>query len=200
MKNISAKYIRKVAGTLTVIALAVAALLGLVNLVTADRIAELNAGNTRQALAAVAPGGAAFTPLELTQEASDAAAAQGGTLQELYAVSTGGYAVKVSASGSQGTIEMIVGVDADGAISGISIVDHSETAGIGSKVMADLPNDDGVPVLKQFVGLSGAGTLTVQKNVTPITGATVSTKGVTKGANAALAVAAVLGGEGRNAE
>ncbi|MBO4854761.1 MAG: FMN-binding protein [Oscillospiraceae bacterium] len=200
MKGISVKYIQKVAGTLTAIALAVAALLGLVNLVTADRIAELNGQSTRQALAAVAPLGASFTPAEITQEASDAAAAQGGALQEIYTVSTGGCAVKVSTSGSQGTIEMIVGVDADGVITGISIVDHSETAGIGSKVMADLPNDSGEPVLGQFIGLSGAGTLTVKKNVTPITGATVSTKGVTKGANAALAVAATLGAEGGAAE
>lgn len=200
MKNISAKYIGRVAGTLTAIALAVAALLGLVNRVTVEKIAELNAENTRQALAAVTPDGASFMPVEITQEASDAAAAQGGALQEIYTVSTGGCAVKVSTSGSQGTIEMIVGVDEDGAITGISIVDHSETAGIGSKVMADLPNDDGEPVLGQFIGFAGAGTLTVKKNVTPITGATVSTKGVTKGANAALAVAAALGVEGEAAE
>ena len=200
MKNVSARYIGKVAGTLTAIALAVATLLGLVNLVTADRIAELNDKSTRQALSAVAPSGAVFTPLELTQEALDAATAQGGVLEEIYAVSTGGCAVKVSAAGSQGTIEMIVGVDGDGAITGISIVDHSETAGIGSKVMADLPNDDDEPVLQQFIGLSGAGTLAVKKNITPITGATVSTKGVTTGANAALAAAAALGAEEGAAE
>ena len=102
-------------------------------------------------------------------------------------------AVKVVTSGSQGNIEMIVGVDETGAITGVSIVDNSETAGIGSKVMDNLPNDDGVKVLDQFIGLTGAGTLAVKKNVTPITGATVSTKGVTAGANAALAVAELLG-------
>ena len=46
-----------------------------------------------------------------------------------------GYAIKVVASGSQGNIEMMVGVDSDGAVTGVSIVDNSETAGIGSKVM-----------------------------------------------------------------
>ena len=42
MKNLNGKFVVKVAGTLTAIALVVAALLGVVNMVTKDRIAELN--------------------------------------------------------------------------------------------------------------------------------------------------------------
>lgn len=193
MKNLNAKFVLKVAGTLTAIALVVAALLGLVNHITKDRIAELRAAATRASLAAVTPEGSDYEQLELTQEAKDAAAAQGGKLIEMYAVSTGGYACKVEASGSQGIIQMIVGVDESGAISGISIVENAETSGIGSKVMDNLPNAAGVPVLDQFKGMSGAGTLEVGKTVTAITGATVSTRGVTTGANAALAAVAALG-------
>jgi electron transport complex protein RnfG len=100
-----------------------------------------------------------------------------------------GYAIKVVASGSQGSIEMMVGVDAEGTVTGVSIVSNSETSGIGSRVMA---NENGV--LDQFQGKSAAdGTLTVGSNVTAISGATVSTKGVTTGVNAALAVAGVIG-------
>lgn len=193
MKNMSAKFILRVAGTLTAIALVVAALLGLVNHVTKDRIAELNFAATKAALAAVTPEGSEYEALDLTDEAVAAAKAQGGTLNELYRVSTGGYACKVSASGSQGTIVMIVGVDAEGKISGISIVENAETAGIGSKVMDNMPNAAGTPVLDQFKGMSGAGSLVVGQNVSAITGATVSTKGVTMGANAALAAVAALG-------
>ena len=119
------------------------------------------------------------------------------TLEELYTVTfdgqPAGYAVKLTASGSQGLIEMVIGVDAEQKITGISVVNHSETSGIGTKVCGNKPNDDGVPVLDQFVGMSGAGTLKVGKTVTAISGATVSTKGVTKGANAALAAVAALG-------
>ena len=193
MKEFTARFALKVAGTLTAIALAVAALLGAVNHITADPIAARLAESTRVALSAVAPAGTDFTPLELSEEAVAAAAAQGGTLKELYAMSAGGYAVKVVTSGSQGNIEMIVGVDETGAITGVSIVDNAETAGIGSKVMENLPNEAGAPVLDQFIGLSGAGTLAVKKNIRPVTGATVSTRGVTAGANAALAVAELLG-------
>ena len=53
--KISGKFILKVAGTLTVISLVIAALLGLVNNVTADKIAEIDAENTRIAMSAVVP-------------------------------------------------------------------------------------------------------------------------------------------------
>jgi len=96
--------------------------------------------------------------------------------------------------GSQGDIEMIVGVDADLAITGISVVDAAETSGIGTKVVGNEPTASGVGVLDQFIGKSAAdGTLTVGTNVDAITGATVSTKGVTTGVNAALAAAGVIG-------
>ena len=55
--KISGKFILKVAGTLTVISLVVAALLGLVDNVTADKIAAIDAENTRIAMSAVVPEG-----------------------------------------------------------------------------------------------------------------------------------------------
>ena len=196
--KISGKFILKVAGTLTVISLVVAALLGLVNNVTAGKIAEIDAENTRIAMSAVVPEGSQFTDkLEISDAVSAAAAAQGGKLTELYGVTNGGaeagYVMKVSASGSQGAIVMMIGVDANKAITGISVVSNSETSGIGTKVVDDEPNSDGVPVLDQFVGMSGAGSLVVGKTVTPISGATVSTKGITMGANAALAAVEAMG-------
>ncbi len=196
--KIPGKFILKVAGTLTVISLVVAALLGFVNSITADKIAEIDAENTRIAMSAVAPEGSEFgDKIEVTDDMVAAAATQSGKILELYPVTNGGaeagYVMKVSASGSQGTIVMMVGVDANKAITGISVVNHSETSGIGTKVVENKPNSAGVPVLDQFVGLSGAGSLVVGSNITAISGATVSTKGITMGANAALAVADVLG-------
>lgn len=199
--KISGKFILKVAGTLTVISLVVALLLGLVNGVTKDKIAAIEAEKTRVAMSAVVPEGSEFTDkLEIPQAAIDAAKAQGGTVSELYGVTNGGaeagYVAKVAASGSQGTITMMVGIDANGAngaITGISVVSHSETSGIGTKVVENKPNAAGTPVLDQFVGMSGAGTLAVGSNITAISGATVSTKGITMGANAALAAVEALG-------
>ena len=113
--KISGKFILKVAGTLTVISLIVAALLGLVDNVTADKIAAIDAENTRIAMSAVAPEGSEFgDKLDITDDMAAAAAAQGGKLVELYPVTNGGadagYVMKISASGSQGSIVMMVGV------------------------------------------------------------------------------------------
>ena len=196
--KISGKFILKVAGTLTVISLVVAALLGLVDNVTADKIAAIDAENTRIAMSAVAPEDSEFgDKLDITDDMTAAAASQGGKLMELYPMTTGGadngYVMKISASGSQGSIVMMVGVDADKAITGISVVSHAETSGIGTKVVGNEPNAAGVPVLDQFQGMTGAGSLVVGKNIIAVSGATVSTKGINMGANAALAVAELLG-------
>ena len=89
---------------------------------------------------------------------------------------------------------MMVGVDGEGGVTGVSIVKHSETSGIGTKVAENEPNKAGVGMLSQFEGMSAAdGTLAVGTNVDAVSGATVSSRGVTAGVNAALAVAAVMG-------
>ena len=174
------KYIITLTVTLLVTCVIVAGLLGLVNGVTAGPIAEINWEKTQVAMSAVAadPDNTTFaeTPLENTQAMIDAATAAGGTLGDIYEAQvngeSAGYAITVSASGSQGTIEMMVGVDTEGTVTGVSIVSHSETSGIGTKVMN---NEDGV--LDQFKGKSAAdGTLSVGTNVDAITGATVSTR------------------------
>ena len=192
--KISGKFVLKVAGTLTIIALVVAALLGVVDMVTRDKIDAINVEKTNQALAAVAPEGAEFTPVELS-DAAVAAAAAYGTLDSMYEMSTGGYAMKIVASGSQGSIEMIVGVDANKALTGVSVVSHSETGGIGTKVINNDPNTAGTPVLDQFIGkvLSNGEALVVGKNISPISGATVTSKGITAGCNAALAAVEAMG-------
>ena len=189
------KYITKLTVTLLVTCIIVAGLLGLVNGVTAGPIAQINQQKTEQAMAQVVSDPSSFQAVaELPQAAVDAATAAGGTLTELYDGQGAGYVLKVVASGSQGNIEMMVGVDGEGVVTGVSVVDSSETAGIGSKVMENEPLASGTGVLDQFAGKSAAdGTLAVGTNVEAITGATVSTKGVTTGVNAALAVASVMG-------
>ena len=188
------KYIIKLTVTLFVTCVIVAGLLGLVNSVTEGPIAEKNKTKTAAAIQEVLPemeGSPAV--VELTDEMTAAASGAGATVTEAYEAQSGGstigYALKIVASGSQGNIEMMVGVDTEGAVTGVSIVKNSETSGIGSKVMS---NENGV--LDQFIGKSAAdGTLSVGKNVDAISGATVSSRGVTTGVNAALAVAGVMG-------
>lgn len=199
--NMDPKYIIKLTVTLFVTCVVVAGALGLVNSVTEGPIAQINKEKTETAMKMVVadPEGSEFSDkLELTEEMTAAAAAGGGKVTEAYAVTVNGesdgYALKIVASGSQGNIEMMVGVDGEGTVTGVSIVNNKETAGIGSKVMNNEPLAGGKPVLEQFEGKTAADMpLTVGGNVDAISGATVSTKGVTAGVNAALAVAAVMG-------
>ena len=192
------KYIIKLTVTLLLTCMVVAGLLGWVNSITKDRIAEITWNKTVAAMQKVVEADEFSDPLELSDAMTSAASAQGGTLDAVYEARSGGqvvgYAVSVSASGSQGTISMMVGVDTEGAVTGVSIINNSETSGIGSKVMNNEQLSNGTRVLDQFIGKSAAdGTLTVGTNVDAITGATVSTKGVTTGVNTALAAAGVIG-------
>lgn len=192
-------YIIKLTVTLFVTCVVVAAALGGVNAITEGEIERINKEKTDIAMKAVVadPENTTFpNKLELTEEMI--AAAGSVTLDSVYEAQvngqSAGHAIKVVSSGSQGKIEMMVGVDAEGTVTGVSIVKNSETSGIGSKVMTNMPTAAGVGVLSQFEGKSAAdGTLTVGANVDAISGATVSTRGVTNGVNAALAVAGVLG-------
>ena len=173
--KIEGKFIFKVAGTLTAISLVVALLLGLTNMLTADKIAAINKQKTEEALAkVVSAADCEFPPMEdIPQAMIDAANEQGGKLSEVYEVQSGGdtigYAFKVTASGSQGNIVMIVGVDTDLTVTGVSIVNNSETKGIGSKVMDNEATSAGTGALDQFVGKSGAGTLVVKQNIDAVT-------------------------------
>ena len=192
-------YIIKLTVTLFVTCCVVAAALGGVNAVTEEKIDDINRANTVAAMKAVVadPDNTTFSDeLPLTDEMT--AASGSVTLDSVYEAQVGGatagYAIKVVASGSQGKIEMMVGVDGEGTVTGVSIVKNAETAGIGSKVMTNMPTASGVGVLSQFEGKSAAdGLLAVGTNVDAISGATVSTRGVTNGVNAALAVAGVMG-------
>ena len=71
--KISGKFILRVAGTLTGICLVVAALLGGVNAVTADRIEAINKANTEASLRAVAANADEFPRIELTDAMTAAA-------------------------------------------------------------------------------------------------------------------------------
>lgn len=192
------KYIIKLSVTLLIICLVVSLMLGLVNGITADKIAALQEQAKQESLQAVFPD-ASFNELEIGDAQLAAAAEYGVELMYIYEVADGsGYAIEVGPSGFNGTIDMIVGINTDGTVAGISVISNSETAGIGTNVCADKPNKNGVGVLSQFVGMSATAdnpfTVNSGSNkVDAISGATVSTRAITNGVNAASVVFGTLG-------
>ena len=176
-------YVLRLAGTLLLITAVVAAALAGVNAITAPVIEELNAAATQEAISAVLPGG-------FDTEVADYADATG-LVSKVYQ-GANGYAVEVGPSGFDNTITMMVGVDNEGKVLGISIVSHTETAGLGAVADADTPK--GIAFRDQFVGASGSVSVTKDGGtMDAITGATITSRAICVGVNAALDVVAGLG-------
>lgn len=102
---------------------------------------------------------------------------------------TYGYAVTVIAKeGYGGDIQFTVGFDLEGVVTGVSMLAINETAGLGMKAKEK-------EFLDKYVGKSG-GNFVVDKDnsggalneIDAISGATITTRAVTKGVNAAYVV------------
>ena len=176
-------YVLRLALTLFIIAAVVGAALAGVNSVTKPIIDNYNAQKTQKAIEAVLPGG--FD--EQIQNFDN----QGGLVSKVYK-GANGYALEVLPSGFDNTITMMVGVDAEGKVLGISVVSHTETAGLGA--VAAENTSKGEAFRGQFVGMSGS--VAVSKDggqLDSITGATITSRAVCAGVNAALACVASMG-------
>lgn len=176
MKISLTKYVVRLVGTLFAITACVALALAAVNMVTAPLIAQHKAGKIQQAMEKVLPDAVDLKEVEFTDHT--------GMVKRVY-VSETGCVMEVAPSGFGGAITMMVGILQDGTVSGISIVSHTETAGLGSVAAAG--NAAGEAFRGQFVGLSGD--LKVDKDggqIDSITSATITSRAVTEGVNAAL--------------
>ena len=176
-------YVLRLAGTLLLICAVTAGLLAGVNAITAPIIDELNAAKTQEAISAVLPGG-------FDSEIADFTDATG-LVSKIYQ-GENGYAVEVGPSGFDNTITMMVGIDNEGKVLGISVVSHTETAGLGAVAAAGTPK--GEAFRNQFVGASGSVSVTKDGGtMDAITGATITSRAICVGVNAALDAVAGLG-------
>ncbi len=99
-------------------------------------------------------------------------------IEAIAVTSDGKTAVQVCTDGySKDGINILVGIDENGKISGIEFVSLGETPGLGSKVR-DIPD-----FRKQFYGASDTPV-----NLDAVSGATFSSKGMQKAVNEALEV------------
>lgn len=96
-----------------------------------------------------------------------------------------GYCVKATGNGYSGFIRIIAGIDTEGVIKGVRVLEHQETPGLGSKISEIKPQEKESWFLRQFIGKSAA-TIEVKKDIDAITGATISSKAVTSAINKAV--------------
>jgi len=148
--------------------------------------------------------GAVFEPLDMSsvEGLNDALAKAGlssnvvtvdGVVQYISGANTYGYVVTVtSKEGYGGDIQFTVGFDLNGTVTGISMLSISETAGLGMKAKEE-------EFLDKYVGKAG-GSFVVDKDnktgvaneIDAISGATITSRAVTKGVNAAYIVVAKI--------
>lgn len=199
-------YILRLSLTLLIITSAVAALLAGVNSITEDKIAAITKEKTDKAIAEVLPGEEYIDNGAKLMQTRNAQNWLEKNHYQLPAIVTNayvawnvpfactasgpprrptGYAIEVCPTGFDGEISMMVGVDTEGNVLGISIISHTETAGLGAVAAAD--NAKGEAFRNQFIGMNG--TLAVTKDggtVDAISGATITSRAITEGVNAAL--------------
>ncbi|MBP3336973.1 MAG: RnfABCDGE type electron transport complex subunit G [Clostridia bacterium] len=175
------------AAVLFVITAVVSLMLAFSNMVTADKIAENTKKAENEARVAVMPEATDFKFFRSYRE---------GIVTEVQRAVRNdekiGWCAKVSPNGYGGAIEFIVGIDNDFKITGIKIVNMSETPGLGAKAGEE-------KFSSQFPGKYAKDGLSVIKSGTPkeneilaISGATVTSSAIKEGINAAIE--AVKGG------
>ena len=163
--------------TLFLISAICAVLLGLVNNITAGPIAAANEAATNAAMQAVLPADS-YEQVEYT----------GGNalVTAVYKAGDAGYVVQVAPSGFGGNLDVMVGVGADGTCTGVSIISHAETSGLGANATKE-------NFRAQFVGKANVAVTKDGGDIAALTGATITSRAVCDGVNAAIEAAASVG-------
>ena len=172
----------KLALILFAVSAIVALCLGLVNGITAERIEAIAAEKLATAMDVVLPA-SSYDPVEYTGSDSQ--------VDAIYKAGDAGYVVQCTVGGSQGTITMITGIDATGTVTGISVLDHGETPGLGA--IAGAAGEKGDTFRAQFAGLTSAAVTKDGGSVNALTGATVTSRAICTGVNAALEAVKTVG-------
>lgn len=188
MKNIKIKDILVPTLALFIICAVATTCLALTNAFTADTIAQ-NDIETEQASRQIVLENASEFSDNITIEDSEIVYSVGSDATG----ETVGYVFTCIVSGYGGDVSVMVGIDLDGIITGIEILSHSETPGLG----ANATKDD---FKNQFEGKTG--TLVVDKvssdgqNIQAITAATITSTAVVNAVNNASAeFEKLIGGE-----
>lgn len=172
-------------GFILLIVTAVAGLfLGGAYTITKEPIEKQAALEKSQAMKEILPSADSFEVME------DIKLPEGTAIKEvnkaLKGSETAGYAIKVTPKGFGGLIDMMVGITVDGKIGGIKILSHGETPGLGA-------NATDISFYGQYRDRGTETKLEVVKTVPSkdnqieaITGATITSRGITNGANEAI--------------
>lgn len=106
-----------------------------------------------------------------------------------------GYVLRMEPNGYGGAIKMLIGIDAEGNVKGISILEHSETPGFGANAEKDSFKGQ---FKDRKTPLNVVKTTPGENDIEAITGATITSTAVTTAVNEASAYAMAHQEEWRN--
>ena len=189
--NTQKSTILKDAFALFLITLIAGALLGLVNQITKEPIAASELKAKQEAYQIVFPESKEFVEEETLTKATESTTMEGTEIAEVLVVKNDsgevtGYVMSlVAKEGYGGDISFTIGVGIDGVMTGMSVLSHSETAGLGANCTTE-------EFQQQFVGLKGTEIAysktgkSAENEIDAISGATITTKAITNAINAGL--------------
>lgn len=170
----------KLALVLFLVSAIVSGVLGVVNMLTKDRIAELEAQARAEAYNAVLPWDGEYVNVKYDKEAFE-------TVDAIAQAGDEGWVVELTFSGAQSSISAAFGVSPDYTITGASVISHAETSGLGAKIVEE-------GFLASFVGQTEGMAVTKDGGtVDSITAATISSQAMANAANTAIAAVKALG-------
>lgn len=156
-------------------------LLGVVESITREPIRIQEEAAADEGMQKVAPEAASFEEIEIADDANyDGISVASANTALDASGETIGYVVEVLPNGFGGSIDMMVGVDLEGTVTGISILSLSESPGLGANAKEAWFQD-------QFVGMTAP--VAVEKDggqVQAITSSTITSRAVSNGVNAAI--------------
>ena len=177
--------ILKLAIVLFLVCAVAAGALGFVNNLTAPIISAQAQAKTAAAFASVMQADG-YEEIEFDKEAFP-------TVDTIHRATNGaGHVVTSTFSGAQGNITLACGVDPDFKCTGISVIEHSETSGLGANAASTA--EVGVKFRAQFVGqdesiaLSNAG-----GSIDALTGATITSRSIAGAVAESIRVVKSLG-------
>ena len=194
------KDILKLTLVLFLICAIVAGVLGAVDMVTRGPIQEYQTAKTNEAYAKVMPvdlpeGEEKYSAIDLKPLGLSTTVDANGQKVKILSVSRAndgsGYVVETEFSGAQGTITMVVGVSDTLKCTGISIIKHSETSGLGANAASTA--QVGQDFRAQFVGVTKNVQLKkAGGEIDALSGATITSRSVTNATAAAISFVETL--------
>ena len=156
---------------------------------TAKVIAQRQEADQDAALRELFPAADSFTPVQGIASSDPAVTIEeGAVFAALKNGETIGVALRTSRAGYGGAVKILVGVGVGGKISGVKILEHTETPGLGANAGSAnyyVDRAKGIHFYDQFAGKKVSDSFVPKQDVIAITAATVTSRAVAASVKAA---------------